>query len=55
MNDKNFCSINCSKDDNLDKLGQLLNNQIQKFQFIDEEGIPIYKEDEKVFLIERNY
>lgn len=54
LNDKDFCSINCFKNDNLENLRKLLKNNIQDFEFIDEEGNLIDKEDEKDFTIEES-
>lgn len=54
LNDKDFCSINCSENDNLENLRKLLNNNIQDFEFLDEEGNLIDKEDEKDFTIKES-
>ena len=54
LNDNDFCSINCSENDNLENLRKLLNNTIQDFGFLDEEGNFIDKEDEKDFTIKES-
>ena len=47
LNDKDFCSIICSENDNLKNLRKFLNNLIQDFEFLDEDINLIDKEDEK--------
>jgi GTPase SAR1 family protein/uncharacterized protein YnzC (UPF0291/DUF896 family) len=54
LNDNDFCSINCSVNDYLENLRKLLNNSIQDFGFLDEEGNFIDKEDEKDFTIKES-
>lgn len=51
LNDKDFCVINCSEDENLDTLRKLLSNNIQDFEFLDEDGNPKDKDDEKEYTI----
>ena len=48
LNEKNICSKNCSKTDNLESFRQLLSNDIQEnYLFLDEYGNEIDKEDEE--------
>ena len=53
MNDKQFCSINCTKENNLEKVRKLLNNRItEDFIFLDTEENKVDKNDEKDYHIE---
>lgn len=54
LNGQDFCSINCSEDDSLEKLRNLLNNKIQDFEFLDQDDNPVDKEDENEFTIKEN-
>ena len=51
LNGNNFCIINISQEEHLDKLRNSLSNKIQDFAFIDEDGNATEKEDEKEFQI----
>ena len=51
LNGKNFCIINISQEEHLDKLRNSLSSKIQDFSFIDEDGNDTEKEDEKDFQI----
>ena len=51
LNGKNFCVINISQEENLDKLRNSLSSKIQDFSFIDEDGNEQEKDDEKEFQI----
>ena len=53
MNDKQICSINCTKENNLEKVRKLLNNRItEDFIFLDTEENKVDKNDEKDYHIE---
>lgn len=54
LNGQDFCSINCSEDDSLEKLRNLLNNKIQDFEFLDQDDNVVDKEDENDFTIKEN-
>ena len=54
LNGQNLCSINCSEDDSLEKLRNLLNNKIQDFEFLDQDDNAVDKEDENDFIIKEN-
>ena len=53
LNDTNTCSIDCSLSQNLEELRNIINQNIKdEFSFLDKEGFPITKEDEKLYSIE---
>lgn len=53
LNDTNACSIDCSPSQNLEKLRNIINQNIKdEFSFLDQDGFPITKEDEKLYSIE---
>ena len=55
LGDKNYCSINCDKKDDLDKARKLIEGKCKDdFYFLDSEGNNIEQEDEKGFPIEDN-
>lgn len=52
LGDKNFCSINCNKTENVSKARQLIKNKCKEdFIFLDSEGNNIEQEDEKDLVI----
>jgi hypothetical protein len=53
LGDKNFCSINCNKTENVSKARQLIKDKCKEdFIFLDSEGNNIEQEDEKDLAIE---